>query len=291
MSDADVVREVLGGRHDSFTMLVERHFTSIYGLCLSYVKDATEAEDAAQDTFVKCYNRLDTLRNPQKFAGWLASIARNICLNRLKTHARRREILMEVAENGMEQEHVVDAERTELRETVRRKVDELPPKTREAVYLYYFEEKSLKEIAAYVGKSPNAVARLLKYGRRLLKDKLWDEAADSIRDMRPKEKSIVAACAAIPLGKAPWCGTGGAAAAAAAGAGTIAGLGGVLAMNTKSVVSTIAVVAVVLAGLVVWSPWADEPSTGPQGPNVISPAALLALEPLTEPVPTLLNRP
>ena len=293
MSDADVVRDVLSGRHDSFSTLVERHFTSIYGLCVSYVKDATEAEDAAQDTFVTCYNRLDTLRDPRKFAGWLASIARNICLNRLKAHARRREILTEVAENGMEQEHVVEAERAELREMVRRKVDELPPKTREAVYLYYFEEKSLKEIAAYVGKSPNAVARLLKYGRRLLKDKLWDEAADSIRDMRPKEKSVVAACAAIPLGKAPWCATGGVA-AAAAGAGTIAELGGVLTMSTKPVVSTIAVVAVVLSGLFVWSPWANEQSAGPEDIDLISRAGLLALEslePQTESVPAASETP
>jgi RNA polymerase sigma factor (sigma-70 family) len=262
MSDADIVIEVLDGRHERFTALVERHFSAVYGLCLSYIRDTGEAEDAAQDAFVQGYNRLDSLKNPGKFAGWLASIARNICLNHLKSRARRQRMMTELARTGSEQEASVDAERMELRETVRRKVDELPAKTREAVYLYYFEELSLKEIAAYLGNSPNAVARLLKYGRRLLKDKLWDEAAESIRDLRPKEESIVAACAAIPFGAAPWCTTGGVAAVtAAAGIGKLLSTGGVIAMSTKSVVSITAVVALAILALVVWSPWATEPSS------------------------------
>ncbi len=258
MSDADVVREVLAGRDEAFGTLVKRHFAAVYGLCLSYIKDATEAEDAAQETFVQGYRRLDTLKNPGKFPGWLASIARNICMNRLKSNSRRDRLLADYAENGMEQERVVDAERIELRQTVRRKVDDLPPKTREAVYLYYFEEKSLKEIGEYLGKSPNAVARLLKYGRRVLKDKLWEEAADSIRGMRPKKESVLKACTAIPLGKAAWCVKGGTAAAAAAAGKTVT-LGGVLSMSSKSVVSAVGVVVIALMALVVWSPWSEKP--------------------------------
>ncbi|MFC1737239.1 RNA polymerase sigma factor [Candidatus Hydrogenedentota bacterium] len=209
MSDAEVIREVLAGRHESFEFLVRRYFGSIYALCLSYVRDATQAQDTAQETFVRCYKQLDSLHNPGRFAGWIASIARNMCVSQLRSDSRRKRLLTDFAENGVEVSNGQNAERRELCQAVRRKVDELPPKTREAIYLFYFEELSLKEIGELVGKSPNAVASLLKHGRRALKDKLWEEAADSLRIMRPKKDSIVKACAAIPFGSAPWIGKAG----------------------------------------------------------------------------------
>jgi len=258
MSDADVVREVLAGRHESFGMLVERHFVSVYALCLSYVRNTVEAEDVAQETFVRCYNRLDTLKNPRKFAAWLASIARNICINHIRVDSRRRKLMTDYAENGVEHVPTMDAERRELLRTVRRAVDTLPAKTREAIYLYYFEEKSLKEIGAFLGKSPNAISGLLKYGRRKLKDTLWEEAEELIKELRPRKEAVANVCAAVPLGRAVWCTKAG---TAAAGAGKLVATGGALTMSTKSVVSAIAVVVLVLIALFAWSPWSDESAT------------------------------
>ena len=123
--------------------------------------------------------------------------------------------MTDYAENGVEHVPTMDAERRELLRTVRRAVDTLPAKTREAVYLYYFEEKSLKEIGAFLGKSPNAVSGLLKYGRRKLKDTLWEEAEELIKELRPRKEAVANVCAAIPLGKAAWCTKAGTAAAGA----------------------------------------------------------------------------
>jgi len=203
MSDADVVREVLAGRYESFGTLVERHFVSVYALCLSYVRNTAEAEDVAPETFMRCYNRLDTLKNPRKFAAWLASVTRNICINHIRADSRRRKLMGDYAENGGEHVPAMDAERRELLRTVRRAVDTLPAKTREAIYLFYFEEKSLKEIGAFLGKSPNAVSGLLKYGRRKLKDTLWEEAEELIKELRPRKEAVAKACAVMPLTPLP----------------------------------------------------------------------------------------
>jgi len=276
MSDADVIREVLAGRHELFAELVERHFVAVYGLCLSHVKDPTEAEDAAQETFVRCYKRLDTLKNPRGIRAWLSTIARNVCLDRLRANTRRREAMAELARNGEDHEAPVDAERAERAKAVRAMVDDLPQKTREAIYLHYFEGKSLKEIGEYLGKSPNAVAGLLKYGRKILKDKLWSEAADSIRSMRPKKDTIVRACAAIPLGEATWTTKGGV--DTAVGAGHLIGLGGLLIMNVKLLVSALAAILILVIALLLWTPWHKDARTSKSGALTVAKPELTTVE-------------
>ncbi|HIJ73671.1 MAG TPA: sigma-70 family RNA polymerase sigma factor [Candidatus Hydrogenedentes bacterium] len=285
MSDADAVREVLAGQHERFRELVERHFASVYAVCLSYVRDATEAEDAAQDTFVQCYRRLDTLKNPRKLAGWLAAIARNVAVNHVKADSRRKKLVAELGGNGMDYEPPADAARLELRETIQRMVDGLPAKTREAVYLFYFKEKSLKEIAEYLGTSPNAVARLLKYGRERLKDTLWQEASDSIRTLRPKKDAVVRACLAVPFGQAAWPTRGG---ATATGAVEAAGLMGGIIMSTKSVVSIIVVFIAIVLALLFWKPWTREMPASTDAPAAVSQAehAAPALHPGTSVIQT-----
>ena len=88
--ETETIDAILGGKRDRYGELVERHQKMVYGIAWSYLGDANLAEDAAQEAFIKAYRYLATLRDPSKFSGWLAGIARNISISLGRT--RRREL-------------------------------------------------------------------------------------------------------------------------------------------------------------------------------------------------------
>jgi len=77
--DYQTVDAVLHGDKDGYEKLVDKYKKMVYGIAWSHLGDPDLSEDAAQETFVKAYTYLGTLREPDKFAGWLARIARNVC--------------------------------------------------------------------------------------------------------------------------------------------------------------------------------------------------------------------
>ena len=77
-AETETIDAILRGERDRYGELVERHQKMVYGIAWSHLGDAGLAEDAAQEAFVKAYRYLATLRDPSRFSGWLASIARNI---------------------------------------------------------------------------------------------------------------------------------------------------------------------------------------------------------------------
>ncbi|HEY3298112.1 MAG TPA: sigma factor [Armatimonadota bacterium] len=77
--DYQTVNAVLHGDKDGYEKLIDKYKKMVYGIAWSHLGDPDLSEDAAQETFVKAYTYLATLREPDKFAGWLARIARNVC--------------------------------------------------------------------------------------------------------------------------------------------------------------------------------------------------------------------
>lgn len=84
-----LVQEVLGGTPDSFEPLVRRHEARVRSLCVALLQDAAEAEDAAQEAFLKAYRALGRFRNESSFSTWLHRIAHNHCLDVIKSRKRR----------------------------------------------------------------------------------------------------------------------------------------------------------------------------------------------------------
>jgi RNA polymerase sigma-70 factor (ECF subfamily) len=83
--DLAEIRRVLGGDHDAFRLLVERHQRRVFALVRNLIPDAHDAEDLAQDVFLTAYTRLATYDPRQAaFGTWLLTIARNRCLNALQ---------------------------------------------------------------------------------------------------------------------------------------------------------------------------------------------------------------
>ncbi|MBI4721541.1 MAG: sigma-70 family RNA polymerase sigma factor [Candidatus Stahlbacteria bacterium] len=82
--DAKLVALILGGETAHFNTLVERYKDAVFGVALSMMKNRDDALDIAQESFIRAYQKLDQISNPDRFGGWLMRITRNLCLNRLK---------------------------------------------------------------------------------------------------------------------------------------------------------------------------------------------------------------
>jgi RNA polymerase sigma-70 factor (ECF subfamily) len=91
VEDSELIESVLAGRQDAFAELVRRHHPRVFGLCVSMLGDRAQAEDAAQDVFLKAYRRLSDFRGDAALSTWLYRVAANRCLDLLRRTTRRRE--------------------------------------------------------------------------------------------------------------------------------------------------------------------------------------------------------
>lgn len=163
-SDAAVVQQVRAGKRDEFGALVDRYLPVAYAVCYAQLHNAADAEDAAQDAFVKAYEALDGLKEPTKFGPWLLSIVRNICRNHKRSRAREAERVDALAILG--QPPSTKPEDQEIRNVVRQLVEGLDDTHREVLLLHYYGGRSIKDIAALLELSQDAVKKRLQRARR-----------------------------------------------------------------------------------------------------------------------------
>jgi len=100
--ESKLVAQVLGGDHDAFAELVRRHHAEIIGLCVSMLRDASLAEDAAQEAFLKAFRSLEKFRKDSSFSTWLYRIASNTCLDHLRRKSRDRSQSLEALQENEE---------------------------------------------------------------------------------------------------------------------------------------------------------------------------------------------
>ncbi|WP_141430853.1 sigma-70 family RNA polymerase sigma factor [Bacillus sp. 03113] len=152
-----------------------RYGQSILELVYSYVHNQSVVEDLTQEIFVKCYKALHTYQRDAKFKTWLWRIAINHCKDYLKSWYHRKVWMTEKmasftgpATQNVEQ----DILNKESEEVLAHAVLRLPVKYREVIYLYYFEELSIKEIEAIIDVKINTIKTRLKRAKELLKVEL-----------------------------------------------------------------------------------------------------------------------
>ena len=89
--DVQLIRKILSGDDAAFSILVEKYQKSIHALAWRKINDFHYAEEIMQDTFLKAYKKLPTLRNPNQFAGWLHVTANRLCIDWLRKQKRQQE--------------------------------------------------------------------------------------------------------------------------------------------------------------------------------------------------------
>ncbi|MBT2681791.1 sigma-70 family RNA polymerase sigma factor [Bacillus sp. ISL-35] len=155
--------------------IMDKYGKEILQLAFSYVKNKQIAEDLTQEIFVKCYKSLHTFSGNSKFRTWLWRIASNHCKDYLKSWYNKnvfatdyQPIYDSIQWDGVEERVIQDEVDGELAAAVM----DLPADYREVIYLFYFEELTIKEISSITEIKENTVKTRLKRAKELLKERL-----------------------------------------------------------------------------------------------------------------------
>jgi len=175
--DEQLVLATLRGDVSSFSVLVERYWRMAFALALSRIHDRAEAEDIAQESFLKAYARLGSLRNPSRFPGWLSKITLQQCTNVIRKDIRSRAVL------GSQATPLTDLTAMPAYSSnpgltdgqiqfVRQTVGLLPEKLQRLIIMRFMGELSAVQIAEQLGKRPGTVRVWLHRAYKMLRKDL-----------------------------------------------------------------------------------------------------------------------
>ena len=172
--DQDIVELLRGGAFEAaFERLADRYERKVYRLCCSLLRDPDQAEDAAQESLVRVWKALAKYDQRASLSTWIYTITRNRCLTAIE---RRRE-LDSLSDPGVEYEAEAaqavgpDAEQDHLA-VLRELVDALPERFRRVLTLFYYEERSVAEVAQMLGLPEGTVKTNLHRARAALGERL-----------------------------------------------------------------------------------------------------------------------
>jgi RNA polymerase sigma-70 factor (ECF subfamily) len=187
-NDKDIISTVLQGNKEAYAGLVKRYKGFVFTICLRYTSNREDAEEIAQDIFVKAYRCLSDFRGDSKFSTWLYTIVNTSCITflrkkRLHTHSLDDEKVFAVADNidgGMRANQVEQKSRIAM---VNEAIQLLSADDAKIITLFYKGEQSLEEIGGILGIDPNTVKVKLHRARVRLKDKMEKHFAQEVRDL------------------------------------------------------------------------------------------------------------
>jgi len=170
--DITLVRRTLAGDQEAFTRIVEKYKDPVYNVAYRMLGNATEAEDVAQEAFVRAYTQLHTYKEAHRFSTWLLSIASHLSIDQL----RRRRFLALPLENAPFLEWIADlgagpeqsALQGETHDEMQDILNSLPTKYRLVLLLRYWYDFSYDEIAHELTLTPALVKARLHRARELV---------------------------------------------------------------------------------------------------------------------------
>ena len=182
--DETFISRCLRGDWAAFAFLVDKYKEVVHAYAYHRIGDYQEAQDISQEVFIKAYSKLGQLKWPHKFRSWLYTIVSNECKRWLHKHSKEREqeVLWEdVPVEDLEELAVRAHSDEDIRLTVRSAMETLPPANQLAVSLYYMSDLSVREIAEFMGISPNNVKVRLHRARKQLGERLEEMVGKQLR--------------------------------------------------------------------------------------------------------------
>ena len=225
-NDVQLIRRILSGDDAAFSTLVQKHQKSVHALVWRKIGDFHIAEEITQDTFLRVYKSLATLKDPNLFAGWLYVIANRLCIN---WSEKNNPVMQSLEDTPVEEieasayTHYLSEQRevevsNRRYEVVQRLLQKLPESERTVVTLYYLGEMTAKEIAKFLGVSVNTIKSRIRRARARLQNHeelLISETLGSVQLPANLTQSIMQQVADIkqappPVGKPflPWAAFG-----------------------------------------------------------------------------------
>jgi RNA polymerase sigma factor (sigma-70 family) len=189
LSDTDIIGRVLQGQQAVFSQLVERYQNYVFTLVLRFIESREDAEEVAQDVFIKAYRSLADFRGESKFSTWLFTITRTSCisflrkkkLNTLSLDNERTGLQVANTESGFRANLIEQKSRHAM---LNEAIGMLSADDSQVLTLFYKGEQTLEEIAQIMGMETNTVKVKLHRARQRLKDKMEKYFYQEVREMQ-----------------------------------------------------------------------------------------------------------
>jgi RNA polymerase sigma-70 factor (ECF subfamily) len=189
LPDNDLIPLVLKGDQQAYKVLVDRYQSYIFTLVLRLMPSREDAEEVAQDVFVKAYRSLADFKGGSKFSTWLYTIAHNTAITYLRK--KKQKILaiddestfmqLENQESDFKANQVEDKSRKDM---VYRAIEMLSPDDAQIITLFYKGDQSLDEIASIIGIETNTVKVRLFRARQKLKEKMEKFFSEEVSNLQ-----------------------------------------------------------------------------------------------------------
>ena len=190
-NDAELIRRTLAGDETAFTMLVKKYRKHVHTLAWHKIGDFHIAEDITQETFLQVYRDLATLKEPDRFPGWLYVVTNHRCIAWFRKHRLHVRVVeginMAMKGEAAYSRYVADEQARTATEAQQKVVKQLLAKLQESertvMTLYYFGEMTCEEISKFLGVSVNTIKSRLSRARQRLKkeEPIIREALDSFQ--------------------------------------------------------------------------------------------------------------
>ncbi len=188
-----VIERCLAGDQGAWEQIVRLHWRKVFNVAYKFVGKHDEAEDLTQDIFLKIFKALDSFDRRANFQTWIISIARNLCIDHYRSVRKERETIAREVDAGELSPASTDAsplrqlEQSDLREMLRRALDQLPLTLKTAVVMRDLHELSYQEIAERLGLPEGTVKSRINRGRIELARQIRRMAATS--RLSPRESA------------------------------------------------------------------------------------------------------
>ena len=169
--DSYYIDKVLQGESNAFSTLLSRYRNLVFTLCVKIIGNTDEAEDIAQETFVKAYQSISKYNGSAKFSSWLYRIAYNACMDHLKKKKRVKEKEEEASffQDQYDESSLKELSDSEKSTYIKEALNQLPELDRAILTLFYYQDESVGEIAKTLKISLSNVKIKLHRSRKVLK--------------------------------------------------------------------------------------------------------------------------
>jgi len=187
-ADMHIISLVLKGDQNAYATLVNRYQNYVFTIVLRYIKSREDAEEVAQDVFIKAYRSLAAFKGDAKFSTWLYTITTTTCITflrkkKLEIHSLDNEKVFQAAsvvDSGMSANQIEQKSKVNM---VNEAIKLLSGDDAQIITLFYKGEQTLEEIAQILGKETNAVKVQLHRARARLKEKMQKHFSAEVRDI------------------------------------------------------------------------------------------------------------
>lgn len=177
-----LIRRVQNGDLPAFNLIVDQWKDKIHQFAYRFLMDSDDANEITQKTFIKAYQKIDTLDEPGKFSPWLYRVANNLCIDELRRAGRKN---VDTIANWSEHESETKSpqknlEKSELSELLQKALMTLPDEQRVVVVMKQYEGFTFREISEILQQPENTVKSRMYYGLKSMRSTLtnWNIQTD-----------------------------------------------------------------------------------------------------------------